>query len=79
MKRFKTLQTCLAFMMLILSVSLITGCSSSSSDAVQLLEVQSGSVNPGTCTKAGPAVTSSNPTDGDVGVTTSKLITVKFS
>jgi hypothetical protein len=66
-------------MMLILSGFLITGCNSSSNDALLLLEAESGSVNPGTCTEDGPKVTSSNPAEGDNPVPINTLITVNFS
>ena len=79
MKRFKTQQVYIAFMMLILSVFFITGCGGSGNDALLLLEAESGSIAPGTCTDAGPAVTSSNPKDGDTGVSRGKVITVTFS
>jgi hypothetical protein len=85
MKRFKTSQIYFALVMLILSVLLITGCGGSGSDALLLLEAESGSKAPGTCTKAGPAVIASSPTDGAMNVSTStfghagKLITANFS
>jgi len=71
------------WLMALLLVVSMTGCGGGSADA--LLAAQDGSVAPGTCTVAGPKVTSSNPTDGDVNVSTStagytgKLITVNFS
>jgi hypothetical protein len=84
MKNFKTQRIYVAFIMLTLSVLLITGCGNGK-DALLYVDAQSGSVTPGTCTEVGPAVISSNPTDSDVNVTTStvghtgKLITVNFS
>jgi len=70
-------------MMFILSVLFMTGCGGGS-DPVPIIGPVN-PVNPGTCDKTGPAVTSSNPTDSDVNVTTStightgKLVTVNFS
>ena len=85
MKRFKVQLTCLAFMMLILSVFLITGCGGS--DEAALLTAQYDNVLPGACTEAGPKVILSNPTNNDEGVSVStagvanggKSITVNFS
>jgi hypothetical protein len=63
--------------MLILSVLLITGCGGS--DEAALITAGHDSVIPGACTEAGPAVTSSNPTNNDEGVSRGKVITVTFS
>ena len=88
MKRFKTQQVYVAFMMLILSVFLITGCGGSgNSDEAALVIAQVDNVLPGACTAAGPKVISSNPTNNDEGVSVSttgvanggKSITVNFS
>ena len=66
MKRFKALQACLAFMMLILSVFLITGCGSNG---------QTGHWLPG----AAPTVTAVVPLNAAVGVAINTKITATFS
>jgi len=78
MKRFKTQQAYLVFIMLILSVFLITGCGS---DEAALLTAQHYSVLPGTdtCTEAGPKVISSIPTNNTENVSKSTTITASFS
>ena len=76
MKRFKTLQVCLAFVMLILGVYLITGCGKS--DEAALVTGLADNVLPGTCTESGPKVISSNPTDNEEGVLADALISVLF-
>ena len=76
MKRFKVLQACLASMMLILSVFLITGCGSS--DEAALLGAQFDNVLPGTCTEAGPKLNSSNPANNTENVPIATLITATF-
>jgi hypothetical protein len=69
--------------MFIMGVMFMTGCGGSDEKAL-ILSGQD-PVAPGTCTEAGPAVISSNPTDGDVYVSTGtigtygKWITVNFS
>jgi hypothetical protein len=78
MKKFKTQQVFVSFIMLVLSVLLITGCGGS--DEAALLKAEHDPVAPGTCTEAvGPFVTSSNITDGAGGVSTSTQITAIFS
>lgn len=85
MNRLKTRQVYLEVIMFVLGVWFITGCGGS--DEVALLKSGHDPVAPGTCTEAGPRVTSSNPADGAEGVTVStigvtnggKLITVNFS
>jgi hypothetical protein len=74
MKRFKVRHT---LFMLILGVLLITGCGGS--DEAALITAGHDDVLPGACTATGPKVTSSNPTDGDIGVSRRKVITVTFS
>jgi len=76
MKRFKVLQACLASMMLILSVFLITGCGSS--DEAALITAAQDAVIPGTCTENGPQVTSSTPTDNIENVAINATITAYF-
>jgi hypothetical protein len=89
MKKFKVRQIYLLFM-LILSVFLITGCSGGETGKwLASTPAATPGVIPGACTVTGPtipAVTSSNPTDGNLNVTTSttgfepsKLITANFS
>ena len=83
MKRFRTLQIYVAMAMFIMSVMFMTGCGGS--DEAALILAGQDPVAPGTCTTAGPAVISSNPTDGDQYVsigtigTKGKSITVNFS
>jgi methionine-rich copper-binding protein CopC len=76
MKRFKMLQVCLVFMMLILSGLLITGCGKSDelAQAVGLVD----NVLPGTCSEAGPKVLSSDPTDNTENVSINADISVLF-
>jgi hypothetical protein len=81
MKKFKARQTYYLFI-LILGIFLITGCSSSSDNGTG-----AGSVVPGACTATGPKLTVSNPTSGNLFVSTStadggvagKVITATFS
>jgi hypothetical protein len=63
--------------MFIMGVMFMTGCGGS--DEAALILSGQDPVAPGTCTEAGPAVISSNPTDGDEGVSRNKVITVTFS
>jgi hypothetical protein len=77
MKIFKVLQACLASMMLILSVFLITGCGSS--DEAALVTAQVVHVLPGACTEAGPKVDLSTPADNTVDVPILTTITAYFS
>ncbi len=77
MKRFKTRQVYVTFIMLILSVLFITGCGGS--DEVALLKAEQDPVNPGSCTVAGPKVILSNITDGTNPVPTNTTITAIFS
>ena len=79
MKKFKAQQVYVLFIMLILSVFLIAGCGTDSGDVANLIDADSGSVNPGTCTKDGPKVTSSNLTDGSTHVPTDTVIQADFS
>jgi hypothetical protein len=79
MKRFKDQQVYVLFVMLILSVFLIAGCGTDSGDIANLIDADSGSVNPGTCSVDGPKVTWSNITDGNVDVSTDIVIQVIFS
>ena len=82
MKRLKVQQNYLVLIMLILGIFLIAGCSSSSDNGTG-----AGSVVPGACTAAGPKLTVSNPTSGNLSVSTStadggvagKVITATFS
>ena len=77
MKVFKNQRVYVSFVMLIISVLLITGCGGS--DEAALIEAEHDPVAPGTCTEAvGPFVISSNITDGAVGVSTSTQITAIF-
>ena len=78
MKKFKTQQVFVSFIMLVLSVLLITGCGGS--DEAALLKAEHDPVNPGTCTETvGPFVISSNLIDGDNPVPINTLITATFS
>jgi hypothetical protein len=79
MKRFKTQQVYVLFIMIILSVFLIAGCGTDSGDIADLIDADSDSVNPGTCSVDGPKVTWSNITDGNVDVPTDIVIQVIFS
>ena len=67
MKRFKAEHAYLAFMILILSVFLITGCGSSG-----------GNGQPGLCLR-NPTVTLTAPADAAAGILTNTTITVTFS
>jgi len=69
MKKIKAYRAYLAFMMLILSVFLMTGCGKS--DEAALITAQHDNVLPGTCTEAGPKVVSSNPANNEEGVSVS--------
>jgi len=78
MNVLKTQLVFVSFIILILSVLLITGCGGSDEGA--LLKAEHDPVAPGTCNEAvGPFVTSSNITDGAGGVSTSTQITATFS
>jgi hypothetical protein len=78
MKKIKTQQVFVSFIMMVYSVLIITGCGGS--DEAALLKAEHDPVAPGTCTEAvGPFVTSSNIPDGASGVLTSTQITAIFS
>ena len=77
MKRFKTQQAFFALIMLAVSVFLFTGCNSDS-DEVALVTAQVDNVLPGTCTAAGPKVTSSTPANNTESVPINTLITATF-
>jgi hypothetical protein len=77
MKRFKTREVYVTFIMFIVSVLFITGCGGS--DEAALLIAEQDSVNPGSCTVAGPKVTLSNIIDGTNSVPTNTTITATFS
>ena len=77
MKRFKTQQAFFALIMLAVSVFLFTGCNSDS-DEVALVTAQVDNVLPGTCTAAGPTVTSSTPANNTESVPINTLIMATF-
>ena len=76
MKRFKALQVCVAFMILILSVLLFTGCNDS--DEAALVTAQFDNVLPNTCTATGPKVNEVIPANNTVNVPINTTITAYF-
>ena len=79
MKNFKIHKGYVLFIMLVLCVFLSAGCSSDSGDVEELIDAETDSVNPGTCTKDGPKVTASNLPDGSNDVATNIVIEAFFS
>jgi hypothetical protein len=79
MKYFKIQKVYVLMLLFILCVFLGAGCSSDSGDVQALIDAESDSVNPGTCTKDGPKVTLSNLPDGASNVPTDVVIQVYFS
>ena len=79
MNNFKIQKVYVLMLMLILCVFLSAGCSSDSGDVEELIDAESDSFNPGTCTKDGPKVTASNLPDGSDDVPTDVVIGVTFS
>lgn len=79
MKNFKVQKVYVLFIMLMLTVFLSAGCSSDSGDIKALIDADSDSVNPGTCSNEGPKVTWTNLPDGSTDVPTDTVIEVTFS
>ena len=79
MKKFKVRKVYVLLMMLMLTVFLSAGCGSDGGDVDALIDADSDSVNPGTCTKDGPKVTWANLPDGSTDVPTDTVIQVTFS